>query len=50
MPRRVRVTWVVDYRTVRHVWQWVTVDEDGYERFFDTKRDAIAAVAERAGR
>lgn len=43
---RQRVTWVRWERgqqQISHPWVWVWTDEDGYERCFDTKREADAA-------
>lgn len=45
--RRERVTWVrwgtLGRTTVSHPWVWIWTDEDGYERCYDTKAEAVAA-------
>jgi hypothetical protein len=46
---RQRVTWIGANRgksTIRHLWQYVVTEPDGYERYFDRKRDAVAWIAD----
>lgn len=49
-PVRVRVTWCQGYRNGRghitHPILWMVTEDDGYERFFDTKRDALEWMAQ----
>ena len=47
--RRERITWFrwspTQRRTVvSHPWQWIVTEPDGYERCFDTKREAQAWI------
>lgn len=48
-PERVRVTWIrwegLGWKT-SHPWRWEIVEPDGYVRQFDTRRDALAWIAD----
>lgn len=47
-PRRVQVTNIPasTLGRITHPWQWETDCRDDYVRYFDTKRDALAFLAE----
>lgn len=50
-PVRTRVTWIRwDKRRLcnvtSHPWVWIVTEPDGYERSFDTKREAQAWIDE----
>lgn len=49
--RRERVTWTrwdpaAMRNRISHPWQYIVTDPDGYERCFDTRREADSWIAE----
>ena len=48
-PVRIRTSWTRwegGKLRVTHPFWWVVADETGYERFFDTKKEALAWVSD----
>ena len=48
-----QITWVrygkLAKTLISHPWQWIVTEPDGYERCFDTKREARQWIAENYG-
>jgi hypothetical protein len=46
-PVRERITWIrpnpnrPGHTLISHPWQWIVREPDGYERLFNTKREAL---------